>query len=260
MLKRTNYLKLAIAKYSKKLDTKGYVANHDGNITVKTEDGLLATPTSEAKAEITPEMVIKLDYEGKKLEGIGKPFSEVKLHIAAYQARPDAQAVVHAHAPYATARGLVGQELRPRLPEAIVSIGDRIPVVPHAMPGSEENIRSVKEIFKTTDVCLIQGNGVLAIGDDLEQAFLRLELVEHLCKMECLANQMGAPMELPQNEIAQLLEKRKAAGLGPDARDLEKYIQDMPTKKPCDVAQGKPSADDIRNIIAEEISKALISN
>jgi L-fuculose-phosphate aldolase len=257
MNKRTDYLKLAIAKYSQKLDQKGYVANHDGNITVKVEDGLLATPTSEAKAEITPEMVIKLDYEGKKIEGIGKPFSEVKLHIAAYQVRPDAKAVIHTHSPYATARGLTGQEIRPRLPEAIVSLGDLIPVVPHAMPGSEENIRLVKEVFKTTDVCMIQGNGVFAIGDDLEQAFLRLELVEHLCKIETLANQMGAPMELPQDEVAKLMEKRKAAGLGPQARDLEISPSTLAVRSGF---QAEPSTDNIRSIIAEEITKALKSN
>ncbi len=249
MTKRLDYLKKALSKYSQKLDQKGYVANHDGNITVKIENGLLATPTSEAKAEITEEMVIKLDFEGKKIEGIGKPFSEVKLHLAAYRTRSDAMAVIHAHPPYATARGLVGNELRPNLPEAIVSIGDVIPVVPYAMPGTAEYESTVEEALKTTDVLLMAGNGVLAIGDDLEQAFLRLELVEHLSKIDFFANHMGSPMTLPSEDVQKLLEKRKAASLGPEARNLK--FENKPS-----VTQA-PVHDTVKSIIAEEIANAL---
>ena len=215
---RRSYLSNLIAEISQKLDHKGFTANHDGNISARLDDVLLATPTSESKASIKPEMVITLDMEGKKIEGIGRPFSEIKLHLSAYRARPDANAVVHAHPPFVTARGLVNQPIYPALPEAIVSIGDCIPVTPFAMPGAPENDKLIHDGLQIADVIMMTGNGILAIGDDLEQAWLRLELVEHLAKIEYYAMQMGQPMTLAQEHRDTLLKKRASIGLGPQNR------------------------------------------
>lgn len=245
-----SHLKSQISHFSQKLDQKGFVANHDGNITVKITGGYLATPTSMAKASITEDQILTLDEAGKKIDGLGEPFSEIKIHLAAYRTRPDALAVVHAHPPFATAAGLVGLELRPRLPEAIISIGPIIPITPMTLPGSSESESTVKQALGIADVCLIAGNGVLAIGDNVEQAYLRLELVEHLAKMDYYANHWGAPIELPTADVQKLLEKRKAAGLGPQARNIAQS-----TSTPV-VAQPNLQ-DDLKKIIAEEVRKIL---
>ncbi|MBF0106839.1 MAG: class II aldolase/adducin family protein [Deltaproteobacteria bacterium] len=249
MSKRISYLKAEIAKYSLKLDHKGYVANHDGNISIRIEEGFLCTPTSEAKASITGDMILTLDHEGKKTEGIGKPFSEIKLHLAAYRARSDVRAVVHAHPPYATARGLVRQALVPRLPEAIVSLGSVIPVLAHAMPGTAESERAVEDALQGVDCFYVAGNGVLAVGADVEQAYLRLELVEHLTYIEYLAQQMGVPLKLSDVDVQALLKKRTAAGLGPGARRNPRPVNTRP--------HSEPPSSDLKSIIAEEIMKAL---
>jgi L-fuculose-phosphate aldolase len=110
---RRSYLTKQIVHICQKLDSKGFVANHDGNISVRFEHGLLATPTSESKAEINEDMIISLDMEGKKIEGIGKPFSEIKLHLSAYKARPETVAVVHAHPPFCTSQST---EALPEMP------------------------------------------------------------------------------------------------------------------------------------------------
>src|SRR3989339_732902 len=155
---RRTFLIHEIVKYSQKIDQKGFAANHDGNISAKLDDVLLATPSAVSKGNIVADMIITLDSLGKKIEGIGKPFSEIKLHLEAYQMRPDAKAVVHAHPPFTTARGLVNLPLEPYLPEAIVSIGNFIPVD-----------ANVSRALSLSDVLMIPGNGVLAIGDDVEQ-------------------------------------------------------------------------------------------
>jgi L-fuculose-phosphate aldolase len=220
---RKTYIKKEIAKYSQRLDAKGFGANHDGNISALFDDAILATPTAVSKGNVNDDMIITLDREGKKIEGIGNPFSEIKLHLAAYRARPDAKAVVHAHPPFATARGLVGKSLTPSLPEAIVSIGDQIPVIEFSMPGTPESETLVEQAFSLFDVVMLAGNGVMAIGDDVEQAYLRVELAEHLCKINFCAESTGTAMTLSKDQIQSLLEKRKKAGLGPEAR-LEKII------------------------------------
>lgn len=244
------HLKSLIAHFSQRLDQKGFVANHDGNITVKIAAGFLATPTSMAKAAITEDQILTLDEAGKKIDGLGEPFSEIKIHLAAYRARPDALAVVHAHPPFATAAGLVGLEIRPRLPEAVVSLGHRIPITPLTLPGTKESESTVEQALTIADVCMIPGNGVLAIGDNVEQAYLRLELVEHLAKMDYYANHWGAPLELPATDVQKLLEKRKAAGLGPQARNI------APPTTHNTTHSAKPKSD-LEKMIAEEIRKAL---
>ena len=124
---KKTYIAKQIVKYSQKLDQKGFGANHDGNISAKFADVILATPTAVSKGDVVDEIVITLDETGKQIAGVGKPFSEIKLHLAAYAARPEIRAVVHAHPPFATARGLLGKPLYPALPEAVVSLGDIIP-------------------------------------------------------------------------------------------------------------------------------------
>jgi len=217
---RRDFLIREIVDVCHKMDRKGFVANHDGNVSVKFDGNLLATPTAEAKSAITEDMIITLDMQGKKVRGIGNPFSEIKLHIAAYQARPDSVAVVHAHSPFLTARGLVGLDLISSLPEAVVSIGKRIPVAPFVMPGATDNDDIISQAFAVSDVIMLAGNGVLAIGDDLEQAWLRLELAEHLAKIDFYAQSMGKPMSLQQRDVDTLVKKRNSIGLGPQARNI----------------------------------------
>lgn len=245
---RREYLINNIVKICQKLDQKGFGANHDGNVTVKFEDTLLATPTAESKGAITTEMIITVGMDGKKIEGIGKPFSEIELHLAAYRARPDVAAVVHAHPPFATARGLADKPLKTSLPEAIVSIGREIPVINYAMPGAAENVEMVIKALNEVDVFMIQGNGVLASGGDLEQAYLRLELVEHLSKIDFYAAHMGKSFEIPDRDADKLYEKHAA---------LFRKCR-APAWPPRRVENSKPSGGtELREIIKEEIRKAL---
>ncbi|MBI2091415.1 MAG: class II aldolase/adducin family protein [Deltaproteobacteria bacterium] len=236
---------LDIVTASKRMWQRGFVANHDGNLSVRLGDELLATPTAVSKADITPETILTLDLNGKHLAGPGKPFSEINLHVAAYKARPDITAVAHAHPPYATARGAAGLALdKPFIPESIVSIGNIVPVASYTMPGTLESAKAVTDILSHANVFMIAGNGVLAVGADIMQAYLRIELVEHLAKMDFIARQLGSSLGMPTEDIGILLEKRASAGLDPASPK----------------AAHKPNTsehEDIRKIIAEEIKSIL---
>jgi L-fuculose-phosphate aldolase len=241
-----------IVKYSQKLDQKGFGANHDGNISVKLDDTLLATPTAVSKGDVVADMVITLDMAGNKIAGSGKPFSEIKIHLAAYKFRSEVKAVIHAHPPFATARGLVGLPLQPVLPEAIVSLGDNIPVAEFAMPGDKVNDDIVRRVLDEADVFMWQGNGVFAVGDSLEQAYLRLELVEHLAKIQYYADQMGTSFVLDAKNVATLLDKRAAIGLGPKAAQRSSVVPQKETEKVKD-----NSLDSLKKLIADEIKTIL---
>ncbi len=249
---RRDYLIKNIVEICQRLDTKGWVANHDGNVSVRYEDTLLATPTATSKADIVPEMIITLDKTGKKTAGIGKPFSEINLHLIAYEVREEITAVVHAHPPFAMARGLVGGDFEIVVPEAMVSIGDVIPTAPYALPGSTEHKKIVTDALCRSDVFMMTGNGVLSVGRDVKEAYLRMELLEHLLRIDYYARSMGSIKTIPPEDKKKLLEKRAAIGLGP--QNIE-----APLAAPSNRPKGEEDAASalIRELVAGELKKVL---
>ncbi|CAL7959279.1 Aldolase_II domain-containing protein [Gammaproteobacteria bacterium] len=249
---RRSFIVNEIVKYSQKLDQKGFGANHDGNISVKFDDALLATPTAVSKGNITADLIITLDKRGNKISGFGKPFSEIKLHLVAYRARPEVNAVVHAHPPFATARGLLNSPIKPAIPEAIISIGDVVPVVAFAMPSARENDDIIAKALAEVDVFIMPGNGVFAVGDSVEQAYLRLELLEHLAKIDYYMQGHGTPMKLANEDISSLMKKRSDIGLGPKKNIV------VPTQG-SGFTKNQEQLPELKKIILEEIKKALQS-
>lgn len=212
-------LRRALVRTSAQLHRRGWVANHDGNVTARmARDRFLATPTSVSKGDVTEEMLITVNSAGVKVAGQRQVFSEINLHMAVYSLRGDVRAVVHAHPPSATARSCAGLGLdEPFLPEAVVSIGPKIPLVPFALPGSAA-VAALEPYLDEYDAVLLQNHGVLTWGKDPEMALLRLELVEHLARIARDATPYGGVRPLPSAALAPLLKARIKAGLGPEGR------------------------------------------
>ena len=210
-------LRAQVIQTSKRLHEMGWVANHDGNVSVRLRgDRLLITATAMSKRDIDDASLLVVDMQGRVLEGRKKPFSELELHIACYRARPEVNCVLHSHAPFATAFGLVGRELAPiAIPEIVVSLGDRIPTLMRRMPKDPEGPEFVAQYAALYDAMLVSGNGVLTLGDDLTQALLRMELVEHYAKILHAAGPLGTIEPIAPADVQKLLEARKKAGLGP---------------------------------------------
>lgn len=204
-----------LAALCRRLHACGWVANHDGNVSVRMGDGrILASPTAVSKADVQSDMLVVVDGDGKVVAGSRRVFSEINLHLACYRARPDIRWVVHAHPCTATGMAVAGACLfdPPFLAEAVVSLGDRIPLVPYMAPGS--NTAAMEEALLHGDALLLRNHGVLTVGNSAEQAFLRMELVEHLAKIQAAAQAFGGPQALPEADVERLLEARRKAGLG----------------------------------------------
>jgi L-fuculose-phosphate aldolase len=203
-----------LVRYSLAMYQAGWVANHDGNLSVRVgDDRIVCTPTAFSKADVTLDDLVVVNAEGKKIAGRRRPFSEMLLHRAVFSARSDVGAVVHAHPPMATAYGAAGQALpHPFLPEAVVSLGAEIPLVPLTAPGADA-VAALRPWVRRCDAVIIAGNGVLAWGPTLELAYLRLELVEHLARIAHTALPLGGVKLLPSDLLDPLVAKRAKAGL-----------------------------------------------
>ena len=220
------------------LDRRQYVANHDGNISIRLgNDRYLATPTARAKADLSPNDLIIVNENGQLLEGTGAIFSEWKIHQALYQMQPDLQCVVHAHPVHATALGLQEKPLLvDYLPEAVVSLGDEIPCVPQTVPLSQEQLQLIKRIAPLCPAFLVCGNGVFAHGHDLQTTYLRIELVEHLCAILKVGgtNMRKLPDELKKECLQkhrQVMERSAAPFRqrqnADEISDLERLVDDV---------------------------------
>lgn len=205
---------------SKRLHQRGWVANHDGNVTARLADGrLLATPTAWSKGEIERHCLIVLNGNGELVSGTYRPFSELNLHLFVYRNRPDVGAVLHSHAPYATALAVAGVAVEPRMmAEPVVSLGERIPLIPYAAPKSPQSTLNLQSVIDDVDAVTLENHGVLTWGPDLETAYLRMELVEHLAKIQTLAASVGGVRTIPEADIASSLAARTKAGLGREGR------------------------------------------
>lgn len=207
------------------MDRKGWVANHDGNVSVRiSQDQYLITPTATAKRDLTQEDLIVVDAKAQVKSGKGKPFSELGIHLRVYQQRSDVKAVLHSHAPYATAVGCANQEMMTwAVPEAVVSLGPGVPLVGLALPQSPAMMAELDALLPHYDAVMVGGNGLFTWGPDLETAVLRMELVEHLAKILLTSLPLGGPQLLGRDQIRELLQKREKAGLARPADPLRPH-------------------------------------
>lgn len=190
----------------KLLYDRGYVASNDGNLSVKVApEALLVTPSGVSKGRLTPDMLLVTDLEGNVLEGNRHPSSETKMHLAVYRGRPDVGAVVHAHPPVSTAFAVCRRGLEtPYLSELVTGLG-AVPCTPSfAMLSTDQVPRSVEPYLADHCAVLLANHGALTWGEDLWEAFDRMETVEHTAKILLNAQLLGDPVALTPEETAEL--------------------------------------------------------
>ena len=155
------------------------------------------TPSGVSKGRMTPEMLVKVDLEGRILEGERHPSSEAKLHLTVYRHRPDVGAVVHAHPPVSTAFAVCRRGLDvPYLAELVVGLGGAVPVAPYATLSTDEVPRSIEPYVAEHDAVLLANHGAAAWGSDLWAAFAQLWALK-----ESRAKYTGAGLTSPIAEI-----------------------------------------------------------
>jgi len=189
------------------------VAATDGNVSVRLPDGrLLFTPSGVSKGIVREDQLSVTDMRGRSIAG-GEPSSEIRMHLAVYEERPDVRAVVHAHPPIATAFTVAGVSLAPCvLPEVVFHLGT-IPTSAYATPASEQGPGVVRELIRGCDAILLDRHGTLTVAEDVFKAYFKLEKVENYAQVMLLARQLGRVRLLPRAEVDRLMETRRQLGI-----------------------------------------------
>lgn len=197
-------LKEDIVRICRMLHRKNYLAATDGNVSVRLGDRVFVTPSGVHKGMMEAYQILTIDPEGRVLSGEGKPTSEIRMHLLAYELRPDIAAVVHAHLPYATACTLAGIDLlEPILPEVVITLGG-VPTAPYATPGSEEVPESIRAFIKEYDAILLSRHGAMTVGPDVTDAYNKMEKLEHTARVVLAARLQGPLEPLPEAEVTKL--------------------------------------------------------
>jgi len=206
--------KETIIEIGKRMYDKEWIAANDGNISVRIgEDRVLMTPTRQSKGSLRPEMLTVIDFDGNVVEGDYKVTSEYQMHLSIYKARPDVQAVVHAHPPISTSFAVAGIPLdKPILPEAILELG-KVPIAPYGTPGTQELSDSFAGIIDDHDCFLLKNHGAVSVGEDLMTAYYKMDSLELQAKILFHAMMLGNVDELPQDKVDILVNRRSVYGI-----------------------------------------------
>lgn len=189
-------IKEEICNIGKRLYERGFVASHDGNISVRTEKGILVTPTLTSKGFMNVDDIVLIDYCNNILEGSKKQSSEAKLHIEVYKNRPDIMAIVHSHSPFACAFAINRKPVNQRyMPEAINSLGV-IPVAEYAEPSTEKLAKSIEPFVKNHNGVLLANHGSVTWAKTLLDAYNLTEQLEFYCKTVIFADILGNPISI----------------------------------------------------------------
>ncbi len=182
-------IRRAICEIGKRLYAKGYVAAKHGNISYKYSEGeYFCTPSGVSKIFLTPDKIVKVDANGKKLDNSPyKPTSEVTLHIRMYQENPEVRALIHAQPPFSTAYAIKNIPINNCvIPENYVYLG----AVPKGAYNKTTGEISAELIncMKTKKGFLYEDTSVFSTGDTLENAFDNVDSLEFYAKMNFIGS------------------------------------------------------------------------
>lgn len=183
----------------------GVVTAKGGNLSVRSvvhENAVWITPSRINKGSLKAEQMVLIGFDGKKIEGEGRPSVESSYHAGLMEKRKDINAVIHTHAPLATILGMTDMEIPPITSEAALIMD--YPRIPFFLGGSKDLANAVLEKVGESKVsgAFLCNHGLVTVGKDLQQAAERTLMVERVLQMLFIIKQLGLePSTLPENAV-----------------------------------------------------------
>ena len=201
-----------VAAAARRLAAEGLVLGTAGNVSSREGDRVAVTPTGARLEELSPDQVSVVKLDGGLVWGELEPTSELGLHLGVYR-RFDAAAVVHTHAPMATALSCVIDEL-PCVHYSMLLLGGAVRVAPYATFGSPELAESVLSALEGKTAALMANHGAIAHADSVAGAVDSALLLEWACGVYWHAAAIGSPRALDEKDQRGVVEAAVARGYG----------------------------------------------
>jgi len=204
-----NQIKQSLYETVLKLTSKGLNHGATGNCSCRDGNTFLITPSGIDNNDLTPDMMVRMDfggtviYENHNLQ----PSSEWRFHKEILEKKEKINAVVHTHSIFASTISLFGVDIPAFHYMIAVAGGDSIRCAPYAMFGTQVLSDRILKALDGRKACLIANHGLVAIGKDLDEAFLIAEEIEHLSRLYIEAKKIGAPNLLNKKEMTEVIKR-----------------------------------------------------
>lgn len=191
------------------------IALSGGNVSIRTKSGhVIATPSGMLYETMVPEDVVVLDMSGKTIEGSRRVSVDTEAILYIFKNMPEVNAVIHTHQVYASAVGLVEDEL----PAAVTTLPNAclgpVTVAPYSSAASlEMGINTVKYINNKRAV-ILKNHGVITVGGTLKEALYAAVYLEDAAKTYIMAKAIGTPKILDAEQIEVAVGKFKPENYG----------------------------------------------
>lgn len=228
---------------------RGFVTATDGNVSARLASGnILITPSALNKGRVTESDLVEVQADGTPVTMSRKPSTELDMHLFIYRERSDVQAIVHAHPTYATGFATARIPLNECLfPEVIVGLG-AIPLAHYATPSTREVADALAPFVKNADAILLANHGVVTYGRNLDEAYFKMEKVEHAAHITFVARMLGGEQPLTSEEVKKL----RAISGASYGKDIDRAIACEPAEKPRQV-QAEWSDAEVKAFIREAL-------
>ena len=195
-----------ICRFGKSMFDRGLTAGSSGNISVKTKNGWLVTPTNASLGNLDPAKISELDQHGRLISG-DKPTKEVPLHTAMYDTVANSGAIVHLHSVHSVAVSMLPEtdpdDVLPPLTAYYVMRVGRTALVPYHMPGDPNIGDAIRGLAGKYTSVLLANHGPVMAGKTLESAVYATEELEETSRLHLLTRGLN-PRTLTTEQISAL--------------------------------------------------------
>jgi L-fuculose-phosphate aldolase len=206
-------LKEELAAAARRLAGEGLCPGTAGNLSARADELVVITPTGAVLAELQGHEVAVVKLDGTQVDGPLAPTSEIELHLGVYQ-RYGAGAVVHTHAPVATAIACVLEDELPAVHYQMLVLGGAVKIAPYRTFGTPELAEVVLDALEDHTAALMANHGAIAFGADIAGAVDNTMLLEWACSVYWRAAALGTPRVLDQEQLDEVVRSFVERGYG----------------------------------------------
>ncbi|MEM8822733.1 MAG: class II aldolase/adducin family protein [Pseudomonadota bacterium] len=197
-------MRQAIIDVCRAMNASGLNQGTSGNVSVRDGEGMLITPSGVPYDDTTLDMIVPVAMDGT-VDGRWKPSSEWRMHLDIYRARPEAQAVVHVHSPYATALSCHRRGIGAFHYMIAVAGGADIRCADYATFGTQALSDAMLTALDGRSACLLANHGQIAFGPTLDKALWLATEVETLARQYILSRALGDPTVLGAAQMDEVI-------------------------------------------------------
>lgn len=195
-----------VAEFMQRVYRRQLTTSLGGNISLRIDNQIFITPSQIDKANLTANDIIIINLKGEIIEGTHNPSMEKSFHIAIYNTRKDINAIIHAHALWASLAAISNLNINTSLTDEAYYTIKNIAYCNYHTMGTQALADEVKEKITSADILILKNHGVITTGKSLSIALERLEVLNNIAFYSFLSQTNMLSFTTIPNEAKKLID------------------------------------------------------